>query len=141
MLIHFEDQGQDFLTWQLNNQGVVIDSLPFQSSIWCGIKVLEHPRLQLGGIVHFLRPGESSVKTIRYPIRALEADMTPDAFNARYKVGTPCRYYPIAGESTHIKTRTRTLAWALGHGATVVSIEGKTGGVDINHVVIEGAHD
>jgi hypothetical protein len=38
--IHFADQGQDFLEWDLDRNGVVVDSRPFQATIWCGTKVL-----------------------------------------------------------------------------------------------------
>ncbi|PTB82736.1 hypothetical protein C9933_00965 [Methylophaga nitratireducenticrescens] len=32
--IRFEDKGQDFLEWDLNDDNVVIDSRPFQSGVW-----------------------------------------------------------------------------------------------------------
>lgn len=38
-LIEFEDKGQDFLTWEINEDLNVIDCWPFQSSIWEGCKV------------------------------------------------------------------------------------------------------
>jgi len=34
--ITFEDCGQDFLVWHLDEAGEVLHSLPFQSSIWNG---------------------------------------------------------------------------------------------------------
>lgn len=140
MRIQFEDHGQDFLTWQLDNNGVVVDCQPFQASIWCGVKV-EVPRsLKVGDIVAFRRDGEPHIKTIRYLIAAIEPDMTAEAFTAKYPVGTACRYYPVAGDSTHDKTKTRSEAWTLGHGAVVVKIEGRTGGVDINHLVMEASN-
>ena len=37
--IRFKDQGQDFLEWAIAANGEVIDSQPFQSSIWNGTKV------------------------------------------------------------------------------------------------------
>lgn len=37
--IFFEDQGQDFLEWDLNDENEVIDSRPFQSWMWVGHKV------------------------------------------------------------------------------------------------------
>lgn len=64
--------------------------------------------------------------------------ITADQFNATFPVGTPCRYFPVMGEIEHIDTKTRTPAWTLGHGRTVVSVEGKAGGVDITHLVMEG---
>lgn len=142
MKIHFEDHGQDFLTWQLDNNGVVVDSLPFQASTWAGVRVKPHKGLKVGDCVQYVRGygrESQSIKSIRYPIRAIEPDMSPDAFNDTFAIGTACRYYPVAGESKHRKTVTRSEAWALGHGAVVVKVDGITGGVDINHLVMEGA--
>lgn len=61
-------------------------------------------------------------------------DMTVDEFNARYPVGSAMRYYPIRGEAGNIETKTRSEAWALGHGEVVVKIEGRTGGCCISHM-------
>lgn len=137
MRITFEDHGQDFLTWQLDDNGVVVDCMPFQASTWCGLRVLHPERLRVGSIVTFVRGRSRRASTIRYRVAAIEPDMSPEAWNDTYAIGTPCRYYPIAGDSNHIKTKTRSEAWALGHGAVVVKIEGRTGGVDINHLVME----
>lgn len=138
MKITFEDHGQDFLTWQLDNNGVVVDCLPFQATTWCGCVVNAHSLLKVGDCVTYVRDGgEATVGSIRYPVAAIEPDMSVDAFNDTYAIGTACRYYPVAGDSEHLKTRTRSEAWALGHGAVVVKVEGKAGGVDINHLVME----
>lgn len=137
MHITFEDHGQDFLTWQLDNNGVVVDCLPFQASQWCGIEVAEPNALKVGECVRFRRFGEAVWRSIRYPVVAIEPGLSVDAFNDTYAIGTACRYYPVAGDSKHLKTRTRSEAWALGHGAVVVKVEGKAGGVDINHLVME----
>lgn len=56
------------------------------------------------------------------------------AFNLRYPVGQPFRYYPIADEARFIETRTRSQAWTLGHGEVIVLIEGRTGGVLVEHL-------
>ena len=40
MKIRFEDKGQDFLEWTLNKKGFVTKSMPFQTSIWKGTKVI-----------------------------------------------------------------------------------------------------
>ncbi|EEF78404.1 hypothetical protein [Methylophaga thiooxydans] len=47
-MIVFEDRGQDFLEWDIDEDGVVVDSRPFQAGIWSGtfvsdIKVGERP--------------------------------------------------------------------------------------------------
>jgi hypothetical protein len=35
-----------------------------------------------------------------------------------------------------VQTKTRSEAWALGHGAVVVKVEGRAGGVDITHLEV-----
>lgn len=137
MKITFEDHGQDFLTWQLDNNGIVVESQPFQAAQWCGVQVDVPRALQAGDIVSFRRPEDGRTRTIRYPIAKIEAGLTAEAFNVAYPVGAACRYYPIAGEREHDKTKTRSEAWTLGHGALVVKIDGHTGGVDVNHLVME----
>ena len=37
--IYFEDQGQDFLEWDVDANGVVVGCRPFQADIWCGAVV------------------------------------------------------------------------------------------------------
>ena len=32
----FEDDGQDFLEWDINDKGEVVDCRPFQGDIWIG---------------------------------------------------------------------------------------------------------
>lgn len=61
--------------------------------------------------------------------------MTSERFNQLHPVGTAFRYYPIAGESEYITTKTRSESWELGDGHPVVLIEGKAGGVSIHHLV------
>jgi hypothetical protein len=138
MRITFEDHGQDFLTWQLDNNGIVVASEPFQSWVWSGVKVLHPDRLRAGSTLAYKRGPKKRFSTIRYPIASIEPTMSVDAFNDTYAVGTPCRYYPIAGDGEHLKTKIRSEAWTLGHGAVVVKIQGRRGGVDINHLVMEG---
>lgn len=38
-VIHFEDNGQDFLRWYLDKEGYVIKSEPFQTRIWEGCQI------------------------------------------------------------------------------------------------------
>ena len=35
----FEDDGQDFLEWDINDKGEVVDCRPSQGDIWIGTKV------------------------------------------------------------------------------------------------------
>lgn len=43
--LKFEDHGQDFLEWDIDRNGVVIDCRPFQS-VWIGTKVYSPKRGQ-----------------------------------------------------------------------------------------------
>jgi len=56
-------------------------------------------------------------------------------------IGTRCRYYPVlpANEDEFEETVIRSEPWLLGHGAAVVKIEGRAGGVLIKHVFPIGA--
>ena len=38
--VFFVDDGQDFLEWDVNEKGEVVDCRPFQGDIWIGTKVL-----------------------------------------------------------------------------------------------------
>jgi len=64
--------------------------------------------------------------------------MTAEEFAAVAPIGTPCTYYPVKpfriDEALH--TRIRSEPWALGHGQIVVKVEGKAGGVAIEHIVL-----
>lgn len=60
--------------------------------------------------------------------------MTPKQFAEKFPVGTPVRYYPISGESHYEEATIRSEPWVLGHGAVVVKITGRAGGVMITHI-------
>lgn len=74
--IEFEDQGQDFLKWKIEYSngwvlGEVIDSQPFQNSIWKGYYVLGgEPKI--GECVQISKSPEDEVITIKYPIVAVK---------------------------------------------------------------------
>ena len=57
-----------------------------------------------------------------------------EAFNSKVSVGDEVIY--IDDFDVEHKTRTRTLAWDIGSGSTLVSIEGKTGGYDVDRIMI-----
>jgi hypothetical protein len=66
--------------------------------------------------------------------------LTADEFNERFPIGTPVRFFPIIDEPAHEVTKTRSEAWTLGHGAVVVKVEGRTGGVILEALeIIEAA--
>lgn len=57
-----------------------------------------------------------------------------DRWNQRYPVGTPVDAYPGARWDEPLHTRTRTPAWRLWHGASVVSVDGYAGGICLTHI-------
>ncbi|WP_337052051.1 hypothetical protein [Serratia fonticola] len=64
-----------------------------------------------------------------------------EQFNTRFPVGALFRYYPIMGQSECCQVATRSEAWLLGHGAVVVLVNDRTGGVSVEHlepVAVEG---
>lgn len=62
--------------------------------------------------------------------------MNAAEFNAENPVGTRVRYFPIKGIGESIDTTTRSEAWELGHGETVVKIQGRSGGVCLSHIEV-----
>ncbi|KAL5901793.1 hypothetical protein ACKVV1_011496 [Pyricularia oryzae] len=48
--IEFEDLGQDFLVWTLNENGVVIECKPFQAWLWKGRQVVDYASLKRGDV-------------------------------------------------------------------------------------------
>lgn len=63
-----------------------------------------------------------------------------EKFNAEVPPGTKVRYWPLLSNGQFggvaIDTKTRSEAWALGHGEGVVQLEGKSGGHAINHLEV-----
>jgi hypothetical protein len=63
--VHLEDRGQDFLEWDLDADGLVIDARPFQAEIWRGVQVLNHRALRIGGALA-LRLVDGSERMLDY---------------------------------------------------------------------------
>jgi hypothetical protein len=70
-------------------------------------------------------------------------NLTADQFNAAHPVGTPVIAYPgVRPEDPaarllatgRLETRTRSVAWNLGHGEPVVMVEGYAGGISLEHI-------
>jgi hypothetical protein len=57
-----------------------------------------------------------------------------DRWNARYPVGTQVLAWPGTRADKPLHTRTRTPAWRLGHGDSVVSVDDYAGGIALTHV-------
>jgi hypothetical protein len=70
--IFFEDRGQDFLWWVVDDKGAVIDCGPFQATVWTKCTVLNHDRLFVGGGVLIKTPQEEKPLTINYLIESIE---------------------------------------------------------------------
>jgi hypothetical protein len=70
------------------------------------------------------------VSTPALPAGALRAAA---AFNTKYPIGTPVRYWPWTREGPGIVSKTRSEAWVLASGP-VVLVEGRAGGIYLTHV-------
>ena len=64
--------------------------------------------------------------------------LTTQEFASRAPIGTPCVYYPTKPFRPDEALHTHILSepWELGHGQVVVKVEGKAGGVCVEHVVL-----
>lgn len=68
--IFFEDNGQDFLEWDVDESGVVIDSRPFQGAMWASANlVLDLESLVVGGFATFYIDG--AAKYIKHRIERI----------------------------------------------------------------------
>jgi len=59
-----------------------------------------------------------------------------DGFNATVPVGTLVRYYPVKDVPDFEETATRSKAWELGSGHVVVLVNGRAGGVSVEHLEV-----
>lgn len=59
-----------------------------------------------------------------------------EAFNAKYPIGTPVRYWPGAKIGAGTASVTRRAAWMLGGHSAVVSVEGYAGGIALTHIEV-----
>ena len=64
--IVFEDHGQDFLEWEIDDKGVVTGCRPFQGSIWGGKRVLNHRSVKAGGKARICIEG--CIRSIKHPL-------------------------------------------------------------------------
>lgn len=61
--------------------------------------------------------------------------LSAEEFNDRYPIGTKVVYQPVK-DGEGMATETRSPAWSLGHGAAVVAVEGRAGGVAVAHITV-----
>ena len=52
----------------------------------------------------------------------------------KFPVGTKVKFFPIAREPQFELSEIRSECWALGHGQVVVAINGRAGGVAVEHL-------
>jgi len=71
MVLHFEDKGQDFLFWKLDEHGYVIDCQPLQDWLWVGAKVIDPKELNAGDRFRFLNKN-GELRDCIYPIERIE---------------------------------------------------------------------
>jgi hypothetical protein len=69
--IEFEDHGQDFLRWTIDEDGKVMDSQPFQADLWNGTTLLDYPDLKVGMALAIITKHDD-VLTLKYPIIKIE---------------------------------------------------------------------
>ena len=72
--IHFNDHGQDFLWWEVDEAGLVVDCGPFQASVWCGNVVLCAGELKPSYTV-FIVTKQGEVLEMNYQVEKVE-DLT-----------------------------------------------------------------
>lgn len=80
--MHFEDRGQDFLEWDLDADGLVVDCRPFQASAWIGVRVqLDEPdSVKVGSLLMIKAQRESAYRVLRHPVARVVP--TPGASHA-----------------------------------------------------------
>lgn len=62
-------------------------------------------------------------------------DKELETWNKRNPPGTPCRV--LRNDGQWHKTRTRSIAWRLGHDDVVVKLEGISGGYDLDYIEVD----
>ncbi|NTT88247.1 hypothetical protein [Tabrizicola fusiformis] len=61
-------------------------------------------------------------------------DLELEEVARRFPLDQRVRYFPIAGEIDFVTTAIRSKTWRLGHGAIVIKIVGRSGGVHVGHL-------
>lgn len=69
--LYFEDKGQDFLWWVVDENGVVTDCGPFQASLWVGNTVIAPELLLVGDQPEFISK-QGNALLLNYKIEKIE---------------------------------------------------------------------
>lgn len=67
-IIHFKDDGQDFLRWYVAANGVVVCSEPFQTFVWAGTVMLN---VRVGRFPT-VRSNEGHIRTVKHRVTKVE---------------------------------------------------------------------
>jgi hypothetical protein len=77
--IYFEDHGQDFLWWDINQDGDVVDCGPFQASVWVGCEIFDDSE---SGLLEGDRPcfinKKGELMQLNYAIEKIEEREVPN---------------------------------------------------------------
>lgn len=65
----FEDQGQDFITWVVNPEGRILESMPYMSPLYAGYKL--KTRVFVKGMYLVLNNDDAKIE-IPYPLKAFD---------------------------------------------------------------------
>jgi len=68
--ITFEDHGQDFLEWDVDENGEVIHSRPFQNQVWSG-GFIWNEQVNTGDKIIYMSPRSDHPIEIKYPVVAV----------------------------------------------------------------------
>ena len=63
--------------------------------------------------------------------------MKSEEFNKNFQIGTKVKYHPIIDLPECVQSKTRSVAWELPSGCSVVMIEKKAGGVSLDSLEID----
>jgi len=67
--IHLEDHGQDFLRWDIDEQGNIIDSQPYQKEMWTQFRVTNIKVLVGRKLIVKYKDGRNDMSyTLNYPV-------------------------------------------------------------------------
>lgn len=78
--IHFEDHGQEFLAWEVDAQGTIVNCEPFVRN-WIGHRVLSPRTVRKGHLVNVKSRHRGDVFTIIYPVERIQV-LPPASYGA-----------------------------------------------------------
>lgn len=70
--IELDDHGQDFLWWEIDDDGVVTGCGPMQGWVWVGVMVLNHADLEQGDVLH-IQTQDGRTTTLNYRCREVQS--------------------------------------------------------------------